>query len=274
VRWPNCLLTMATVITAALLLPRIPPLFKIVLAALSASLIAAYGNIHNDLVDWKADLINHPERPLPQGNMTGRTAARMAVLCVVSGLIIAFMINWRCLILVVSAAALLFAYNCCLKRIPILSNALIAILGMVTFLFGGFLDPSFNAGRLSLVLLGAAFAFWFHLAREIIKDFQDAEGDLAAGIHTLANSFPALGKGLVSLSILGLFGVFIYFHIFLKPGIYFQVIFLFGIMIPLLVMAVWLWRADHSRQHGRIAVFMKLLMPVGLAALLSARFWN
>jgi geranylgeranylglycerol-phosphate geranylgeranyltransferase len=271
-RWPNCLLTMASVITAAFLLPRIPTTLKMILAAISASSIAASGNIHNDLVDRQADIINHPERPLPQGAIALSAAVRTAIAFLIAGLIMASLVNWYCLILALAAAAILFAYNSWLKGVPLLSNAMIAALAMLAFLFGGFLDPDFNPGESSLVSIGGIFAFWFHLAREIIKDFQDIEGDRAGGIRTLANCIPAAGKGLVMLSIAGIFLSFIYFQIFLKPRLLFQVIFLFGIMIPLLVIAIWLWPAHQSREYGRIAAFMKILMPVGLLALLSARF--
>ena len=47
----------------------------VLLAALSAVWINAAGNAFNDLIDVDIDLINRPQRPLPAGRITLRTAA-------------------------------------------------------------------------------------------------------------------------------------------------------------------------------------------------------
>ncbi len=273
IRWQNCLITILVVIVAILLLPDYPAPVVFVLAALAAAMIAAYGNIFNDLVDLESDRINHPERPLPAGRISPSSARFWLFGFLIIGLVMAARINNQCFIMAALAAVMLFLYSSFIKRIPLLANLWVALIAMLTFFYAGYVDPGFRFWDFNLVSAGGIFSFWFHLGREIIKDLQDREGDLTVNVKTLANSCPVVVPRLVvtvAFLILALFGILIYF--FLKPGLIFIVTFIFGIIVPIMAVLMLLWRNDAQVSYKLLSGILKLLMPVGLIVLGVARY--
>jgi geranylgeranylglycerol-phosphate geranylgeranyltransferase len=273
IRWQNCLITILVVIVAILLLPEHPSPAVFVLAALAAAMIAAYGNIFNDLVDLESDRVNHPQRPLPAGKISPSSARFWLFGFLIIGLVMAARINNQCFILAALAAIMLFLYSAYIKSVPFLSNVWVALIAMLTFFYAGYADPGFRFWDFNLVSAGGIFSFWFHLGREIIKDLQDRKGDLAVNVKTLANSCPVIVPRLVvtlAFLIFAVFGILIYF--FLKPGIIYVVTFIFGIIVPILVILTLLWRNDSRDGYRVLSAILKLLMPIGLIVLAVARF--
>lgn len=272
-RWQNCLITAATVVVGAFLLPEFPPIGIVVTASLAAAFITAYGNIHNDLADIESDRINHPERPLVSGRIGRSSASIWLLVFLVAGLVLASFLNSNSFRIVALVSIMLFLYSSTLKGIPLLANLWIAIIGMLTFIYAGTLAPGYLLWDFSLINAGAMFAFCFHFGRELVKDLQDMEGDKAAGVKTLAVATPSyLPKALTTLAFLGLFSPAAGIHYFLKPRLVFPVTFLIGIIIPILVMIAFLWSGNDRKRYRSISFVLKALMPVGLFALLTARF--
>jgi geranylgeranylglycerol-phosphate geranylgeranyltransferase len=75
VRIINVFITFCSVIVAAVICSDISVINReILLAAVCAALVTAAGNVINDIWDYEADLINKPERPIPSGIITKKTA--------------------------------------------------------------------------------------------------------------------------------------------------------------------------------------------------------
>ncbi|HEY6625870.1 MAG TPA: UbiA family prenyltransferase, partial [Ignavibacteriaceae bacterium] len=75
VRPLNFLITFISVIVAAVIcLPGYGIELNVFLAALSASLVMASGNIINDIYDIDIDRVNKPSRPLPSGKISIKEA--------------------------------------------------------------------------------------------------------------------------------------------------------------------------------------------------------
>jgi geranylgeranylglycerol-phosphate geranylgeranyltransferase len=150
------------------------------LGGLSAALIAAAGYVHNDIVDLPVDRISHPRRVLPSAEIPVRVAWILAGSCCLAGFAISLLLPSQCVL--ISALAILFlaVYNLGLKRLPLFGNLVVAIIGGIPFVFGGF-----AVGSPSRAALPAAFATVFHLGREILKDIQDQPGDRIIGSQAL-----------------------------------------------------------------------------------------
>lgn len=267
------MITAATVVVGAFLLPEFPPVSLVVIAALTAAFITAYGNIHNDIADIESDRINHPERPLSSGRITRSSASIWLIIFLVVGLVLASFLNSNSFRVAAVVSIMLFLYSSTLKGIALVSNLWIALIGMLTFIYAGTLAPGYMLWDFNLVNAGALFAFCFHFGRELVKDLQDMEGDRAVGVKTLALITPAfLPKALTTLAFLGLFAPAAGIYYFLKPRLVFPVTFLIGIIIPILVLIALLWLGDDRRRYKLISLVLKVLMPVGLFALLTARF--
>lgn len=152
----------------------------VLLASISAALILAGGNCLNDVFDLETDRINRPRRPIPSGRVSLKAASvcGWALLAIGTGLSPA--IGGGALAIAASASVFLVLYGLWLKRVVLIGNLLVSALGALAFLFGGV-----AAGNPKDAWFPAAFAFLFHLGREVVKDAEDASGDRQSGVRTL-----------------------------------------------------------------------------------------
>lgn len=182
----NCLLAAVGGLTGLLLafpFP-FPDIYKLVGVPLVIALVAAQGNIRNDLADIELDRIAHPERPLPSGRLDPKEAKALALFLV----LLAIPISWIAAgalgtAFVLVNVALLELYERRLKRIGLPGNLAIAYLVASTFLFGALASRPTN-GKAGGSLFGYGFvaiafgmAFLLNVAREILKDIEDARAD-------------------------------------------------------------------------------------------------
>ena len=172
----------------------------IALAGASSALVTAGGNVLNDVGDVASDRVNHPDRPLVTGAMTLPGARRLAaVLLVAAGVIvlpIGFAAPWLWLIFAAALAALL-SYELRFKARGLAGNALVAFLTAAVFLYGGA-----AVGAPLLLVPFAGMAFGATLSRELIKDMEDAEGDVDRATLPRSRGFP-LATGIARLSVAG-----------------------------------------------------------------------
>jgi geranylgeranylglycerol-phosphate geranylgeranyltransferase len=166
----------AYLIATGTLAPPVLLLFCVVL------LVTAAGNVINDYFDAEIDAINRPDRPIPSGSVSRNSAWQFAVLLFCTGIIVSFFLNTLCCAIAIFNTILLLAYAARLKSTPFLGNAAVSYLSASIFLFGGAL-----AGWSGFVhmLPVAAITFLAMLARELLKDAEDVEGDKAGGASTL-----------------------------------------------------------------------------------------
>jgi len=137
------------------------------------------GNAINDYVDHKIDAINKPERPIPSGRISLRAAAIYSISLFTISTIMALVIGIIPGIIVVLSASLMFLYAYRLKKSCLIGNMSIAFLTGLCFVFAGVVLQTVFLS----VLLGF-YAFLMTMAREIVKDMEDVEGDSAEGAST------------------------------------------------------------------------------------------
>ena len=153
-----------------------------VLLLVIVTLITAAGNVINDYFDADIDRINRPERQIPSGSVSPMAARGFAVTLFLSGILVAIFTPPLCLAIALINTLFLILYAVKLKSMPVVGNAAVAYLTASIFLFGG----AFAGGdALVLMLPLAAITFLATMAREILKDAEDVEGDDAGGADTL-----------------------------------------------------------------------------------------
>ncbi len=150
-----------------------------VLAGAAAALIAAGGNIINDIFDIETDRINKPERALASGRISLNAAAYFYFTLSLAGLTCAVLISYAAFAIAFMVFAGLFLYAKKLKRIPLAGNFLVSFFTGLVFPFGALAGGDISAGYFPF-----AFAFLATMIREIVKDAEDVEGDTAAGLMT------------------------------------------------------------------------------------------
>jgi len=177
--------------------------FLFFLLVLSTVMIAAAGNIINDYFDIKADLINKPDRVVIGKYVKRRVAILSHWVINFLAFSIAIYISWKLqtywyLFIHLLTINLLWYYSLRLKREFFIGNFLIAgLTAMVPLLVGyyyyhiravnpvealannyyPFSDGIISNYTLLLTFAISGFAFVMNLAREIIKDMEDVEGD-------------------------------------------------------------------------------------------------
>ena len=260
----NCVITVISVAVGALAAGVDARALPIVLAALSAALVAAAGNCHNDLIDLKIDRINRPRRPLPSGRMSPMAAGLESIILAFSGLAVAWWLGPRTGLIATTVAAGLFVYNVFLKKTPLLGNLLVCLLAASAFPYG-----AIAAGNLGRSWIPAVFAFLFHLGREIVKDIEDIDGDRREGARTLA---VALGPRIASIAASAVYLVLI--TVTLLPvflGVYGTVYLILVACLDILILFTFvrLWRNPTRVSGQRSSRTLTAGMALGLIAVIA-----
>lgn len=271
IRVVNCLLASVGVWIGAYLTWLMPYYYGPAVAALAAFLVCAAGNATNDLVDIEADRINCPDRVLVRGSLSKKYVRNLAILFNAIAVGLALAVSAWVTVAAVATIGLLLAYNLYLKRIPLVGNGVVALLAGLTFITGGMaVDPSLTF-RLPGPLIAAAFAFLFHLVREIVKDVQDMAGDRQAGLDSLplrigvSRSLGLVLALFVVLVILTLIPVLAGWF-----GRTYEIITVYVVDLPLLALLIFVWGNPTPKMLSIGSTGLKLGMVLGLLALLLA----
>ncbi|MFH1699933.1 MAG: geranylgeranylglycerol-phosphate geranylgeranyltransferase [Candidatus Zixiibacteriota bacterium] len=272
IRLSNCLIASLAVAVGQYLVS-IPGYFKIsYIPAMAAFFVCGYGNIINDIVDRKSDEINHPDRPIPAGQISIGSARALAILFLAVCGILAIFLNLVGILIVFSGIILVTWYDFRLKHTPYWGNAVVSLLGGMTFILGGVAVRPDNINTNPGVLAAAGFAFIAHFGREIIKDIQDRIGDSAAGSRTGAISGGPLQAMIIVYILFGLLTVMtivVYkLEWFNKTFLYITIL---GVISPALIQFIWLGKSLDGRKLGLVSLFMKLEMLPGVLALILGR---
>lgn len=137
------------------------------------------GNAINDFFDHKIDAINKPERPIPSGRISLKGAKVYSILLFTIATLMAFLIGILPGLIVILSAILMFLYAYRLKKSCLIGNLSIAFLTGLCFVFAGVV-----LGTIVLSIFLGFYAFLMTMAREIVKDMEDVEGDKTEGAST------------------------------------------------------------------------------------------
>ena len=196
------------------------PWYNFVLLVLATVLITAGGYVINDYFDIKTDLINKG-KVIVGTRIPRRKAMMWHNILNIIGVLIGFYISWRSgytmmgvLFLLVSG--LLYFYSASYKRQFLIGNIIVALLtAMVPLLVVLYEWPAlyryYTVHAISVPSLRflfywvagfALFAFLTTLTREIIKDIEDFEGDIAYGRNTVPVVIGILSSKIVSVCLI------------------------------------------------------------------------
>lgn len=245
--------------------------------------ITAGGYVINDYFDIKTDLINRGKVIVGTG-VSRRKAMMWHSIFNIAGVAAGFYISARAgyfwmgvLFLLVSG--LLYFYSASYKRQFLIGNIIVAVLTALVPLLVIFYEwpalykyYALNATvepKMTILFYWvggfALFAFVTTLAREIIKDIEDFEGDMAYGRNTLPviTGIPAskiIAVSLVAITIALLFLVWFFYVRDSITLVYVSV----AIMVPL-VLVIFFLVSGNSRKRVHIASnLMKIAMLTGI----------
>lgn len=260
----NVLITFLVVVVAILITQNEQTdLYTILLASIAASLVAAAGNIVNDIYDIESDKISHPNRVLVLGKLNKTEVKLEYIILNFISAIISINLSQTLFAIVFISALLLFIYSAYLKKIPLIGNIVIALLTGLAFIYGGF-----ASGNPVAAIVPAVFAFLINLIREIVKDIQDIEGDTKAGTITIPIKFGfKKSKILILIITISLILYTLYpFITELYKIEYFVFVMVF--VNPLLILSLkFLFDSKKENNLSVVSNMLKLNMVLGLIAI-------
>jgi len=316
IRFQNLLIIAATqyLLRYALLIPMLEnmgfePQFShlnfsfLVIATL---LLVAGGYVINDYFDMKIDSLNRPEEVLVGKQINRRTAILIHIIvnaiAIILGLIISLEIgHWKLVNIFILVSVLLWFYSASFKHRYLIGNLIVALLtSTVTLLLPVMyeLPPLYTNYSEDLMMLGmnfdillywsgafALFAFLTTLAREIIKDAEDFEGDHAYGRRTIP-VVSGIGAARATVIVLNLLvvallagGYFMFLHCterfgeaclkYNYPSLIYIVVFL---IVPHLFLSYKVLKANTKAQWHSAATISKISMLFGILYTLVVYF--
>lgn len=260
----NCLITALVVLVGGVISSSQNSIeINLILASVVAAIVAASGNVINDIFDIEIDKIAHPDRPLASGKLKIIEAKIFYIVLIIIAISISLILSNQLLIITVFAISLLYLYSFILKKIPLLGNVVIALLTALAFLFGGI-----AVNNISGAIIPGSFAFLINLIRELVKDAEDYEGDQTYSVNTFPIKFGMKRTKQITLTI-SIVLIALTFYPFVERIYkieYFVVVMI--IVNPILLYSQKkLFQNDDKKNFQRISSILKLNMIFGLIAI-------
>jgi len=246
--------------------------------------IAAAGYAINDYFDRKVDMVNHPDSVVVGTKIPRRTAMSLNnafnVMAILAGFYISRQIgHFNMGFIFVIITGILWFYSSTYKKWFLVGNLIVSVFSaLVPFLVLLYEIPLLNnLPRLSnsdnsvismifLYICGYAFfAFFTTLAREIIKDIEDIEGDRSYGRKTLPVVLGVItSKIVVSVILILLIGSVTYISWFFFGDLMSLGYSFIFITTPLVFSVFMLFRANSNKDFRMTGKLLKVIMLTGL----------
>ena len=237
-----------------------PKLFVLVLV--SAMVIAA-GYIINSFYDSEKDLINKPRKSMLDRLVPQSTKLYAYFTLNFLAVLFAGYVSFRAALFFAAYVFGIWIYSHKLKRVAFLGNVVSASLAITPFFAIFVYYKNFE----TVIFVHALFLFLLILAREMIKDMESLEGDMAQGYRT----FPILYSirtskwwitGIVLLTlILALLLIFNF-------DVGWMFLYFGGSILFLILFIVLLWRSHTKAHFVWLHNILKLIILVGVFSIL------
>jgi geranylgeranylglycerol-phosphate geranylgeranyltransferase len=172
-----------------------PLLYLFIYGYITYFLVAAGGNVVNDIFDIEVDKINRPHRALPSGRMTIRQAWWFVAFLSILGVFFAWLPGRPVSAIIVICFEIIgYVYAAKVKTLGIAGNFMVAF----SFAFGVIYGSVIYAEVLETLTVNPLpiptwlfffTAFLILQARETIKGAEDVEGDKLRDVHTIARIY-------------------------------------------------------------------------------------
>ena len=180
----------------------------------------------------------------------------------ISAIVMAYFLGWKILALQVLSITLLWAYSNQLKRLPFWGNLSVSLLTALAIIITGIFFGSYP----DVLWLYTGFAFFFTLLRELVKDIEDIKGDESFGCRTIPViwGIPGAKKVIfVIILIIALLSITTDYYLSIKPDRYFILL----LLLILVALAGYVFRADTRQDFGRISQILKIIILLGVLSM-------
>ncbi len=297
IRFPNLIIVALTqyllqyaIIIPALKRAGISPLldpFHFFLLCFSTIIVAATGYIINDMIDYKIDVINKPDKVIINRQISIELAKQLYWGVNIVGAMIALYLAYYVealylFFLFPLAVFIMYWYSKKLKKELLTGNLVVALFcafvpAVILFAERSNVNllanshPSIAQELLTVTYGYALFAFLSTMFREIIKDIEDVKGDQALNCSTLPISWGIkTAKAIANVFALLLVAILVYVSFYLiqsKQYIHLTYV-LLGIIFPIVYVMTLLIKATSKTEIHRLSSMAKYIMLSGLIYLI------
>ena len=243
-------------------------LYMLFLSSICITFIMMYGNMLNDYLDMKSDMISHPSRPLPQKKINLKYLRLSIVFCLTCSILLSFYFNHNTfMFLLLIIIPLLTTYNFYFKGLPLIGNMIIALLLSSVFLF---IEIALT-NTINITIIPSMFVFGLSLIREVVKDMHDIDGDKNKKFKTLpiVLGFSKCLNSVLIFSIIFMFLLFIpYFCNFYGENYLISLIVL--VEIPMFVLLFLLKKTPDQLKLKQSIFLLKIISITGSLVILIA----
>lgn len=267
------------------------PDWQFVLLVVASIMIAAAGYIVNDVLDAGIDEVNKPGRNLVGSPVSEKTANLwyyvLNIVGVSIGVVLSFLagkIQVGIIFLLIATALYFYSYK--YKYLAFWGNFTVSILSamviLIVWIFEFFhlrsqpdlftlVVPEFYP-VVRLLLGYAAFAFLVSMAREMVKDIQDLEGDTRFGCRTIPVLLGVARSRIIAMALTALIMAALGScqALLLQQG---QVLLFAGLFVPQALMLLALVQMARAREAARlrpVAATLRLTMVAGVLTMILA----
>ncbi len=269
-----------------------PVLFYLIV--LSSVLIAAAGYIINDYFDLNIDQVNKPGKIVVDKLIKRRWAIVLHLLFSFTGIVISLYIGWRARSVIIplgntACVVLLWFYSTIFKKKLLIGNIIISLLTAWVILVlcladwydvtvAGYGEVKMQVDKiLRIGFLYAGFAFIISLIREVVKDMEDIEGDARYGCRTMPIVWGIpVSKVFTAVWLVVLTAVLVIMQ-FYVAGFGWWVCIAYCcllIIMPLLWILYRLYKAQTSKDYGRLSKIIKLVMFTGILSMVFFYYYR
>lgn len=237
---------------------RFPACFTVMVCVM---LTAGAGYVINDIFDVETDSINKPHTRIVAKHISLRNARWFYVAVLSLAVVFGFWTGWTIGFLSVAVSLLLYYYSSDLKGTVIYGNL------MVSFLAGA---TVFTASQGSILkndgyfVEYALFAFLITMAREVVKDIEDVEGDKHQDYETLPIKYGIKISKIVACLFMISVMIFVFvFYLIYQNNVH-LIYSVVAVILPLVYLIYQLLKAHERRQYRRVSNYLKIVMLLGL----------
>jgi geranylgeranylglycerol-phosphate geranylgeranyltransferase len=151
-------------------------------ASAGIALAIVVANMVNDIFDIKVDAVGNPERPLPSGRISLRTARTAAALAAFAAIGLAAAAGTLMALWMTGLLTLAICYSWRLKSTVLAGNLVVASCASVPVVFGAAVTGTYTPA----VWAAAGMCFVFMLSYEVFKTIADGAADAQEGLATVA----------------------------------------------------------------------------------------
>jgi 4-hydroxybenzoate polyprenyltransferase len=246
--------------------------FQAIFLILPAVLTAAAGYVVNDIFDIETDKINKPNSCIVGHSLSIKSAWVLYGVISISSIVVSYFFSQQYAIINICIMALLFLYAAQLKGMPLIGNIIVALCSAAVVSIC-ILLIAFDTKPAIMNFTGyIIFSFFVSLIRELVKDMQDVDGDLAAGLKTYPIVAGIKGTKIMIYMITGIEILLCGLYSFLSWGLdlYAGSILMGIITLGLLYFINHISKTKSKEEYGASSKLLKYIMFAGVINLIFA----